>query len=163
MDFDKLISFLNSNDLFQTATKKLIKYKRVNSQTDEVKNTFYIHSGEPIEIITYIDGVKESSNTCQPGDYVLSGIKGEKYVVVGKKVLTLYNLIEEVLITRPQPRKVAKITKALLKKLGLKEPVEFTASWGEATSVSASDFLVKEDEGKYYKIDGEVFKKTYKF
>jgi hypothetical protein len=163
MDFNKLVTFLNSNDHFETATKKLIRYKRVNSHKDEGKITFYIHSGEPVEIVTYIDGVKETTNTCQPGDYVITGAKGEKYVVLGKKIPALYNLIEEVLVTRQQPRKVAKITKALMKKLGLKDPIEFTASWGEATSVSAGDFLVKEDEGKYYKIDGEVFKKTYKF
>jgi hypothetical protein len=163
MDFDKVVTFLNSNDLFQKATKKLIRYRRVNSHEDEGKNTFYIHTGEPIEIVTYIDGVKETTNTCQPGDYVITGPKGEKYVVLGKKIPALYNLIEEVLVTRLQPRKVAKITKGLLKKLNLKDHIEFTASWGEAVSVSAGDFLVKEGEGKYYKIDGEVFKKTYKF
>ena len=162
MEFDKLVSFLNSNELFVTATKKIIKYNRVNSHTDESKSTFYIHSGEPIEIITYIDGVKETTNTCQPGDYVITEHKGEKYVVVGKKLPALYNLIEEVLITRLQPRKVAKITKHLLKKLALKDPIEFTASWGEATSLSTGDFLVKEGNGKYYKINGDVFKNTYK-
>ena len=163
MDFDRLTSYLNSNGLFQTATKKVIKYKRVSTHTDTGKNTYYIHSGEPIEIVTYIDGEKETKNTCNNGDYVLSGTKGEKYVVVGKKIPALYNIFEEVLVTRLQPRKVAKITKALLKKVNIKDHIEFTASWGESMVVSAGDFLVKEEEGKYYKIDGQVFKKTYKY
>jgi hypothetical protein len=161
-DFKKLTDFLNDNNMFQTATKKVLKYKRVTSSTDEGKNTFYVHTGEPITVVTYVDGVKETSNTCNNGDYIISGVKGEKYVVLAKKLPTLYNLIEEVLVTRQQPRKVVKITKPLLKKVNIKEPVDFTASWGEELTLTAGDFLVKEEEGKYYKIDGDVFKKTYK-
>ena len=132
--------------LFQRATKKVINYKRVNTHTDEGKNTFYVHSGEPVTIVTYIDGEKETTNTCQPGDYVITGVKGEKYVVMAKKLPSLYNLIEETLVTRLQPRNVVKVTKPLLKKVGVKEPIEFTASWGEPLTLRSGDVLVKEEE-----------------
>jgi hypothetical protein len=78
-------------------------------------------------------------------------------------VPTYYNLLDEVLITRQQPRIVAKITKPTLKKAGVVAPVEFIASWGENMKLLAGDYLVKEDEGKYYRIEADVFKKTYKF
>jgi hypothetical protein len=132
------------------------------SYDDKDKNTFYIHTGSPVEITTYVDNEKETKNVCQPGDYVITGPKGEKYVVMAKKVPNFYNLLEELLITRQQPRKVVKITKQLLKKLSIETPLEFVASWGEKVKLYPGDFLVKEEEGKYYKIDGDVFKKTYK-
>lgn len=72
-----------------------------------------------------------------------------------------YNIIDDVLITRQQPRIVAKITKALLKKLKIKEPIEFTASWGEKMNLDANDYLVKESENAFYKIDNSVFKTSY--
>ncbi len=162
MAFQTLTVYLNNNELFQTATKKVIKYKQVSSHDDTSKNTFYIHTGEPIEIVTILDGEVETKNTCKNGDYVLTGLKGEKYVVVAKKIPNLYNLLEGLLITRQLPRKVVKITKLLLSKLKLQQPIEFTATWGEGMKLYVGDYLVKEDEGKYYKIDGDVFKKTYK-
>jgi hypothetical protein len=162
MEFTRLSQYLNANSLFVTATKKLIRYKRVSSYTDTGKLTFYIHTGEPVTITTYIDGDKETSNTCKAGDYVISGPKGEKYVVMAHKLPANYNLIEDVLITRLLPRNVAKITKQILKKVGIKGPIEFIASWGESMVLGAGDYLVKEDEGKYYRIDGDLFKKTYK-
>lgn len=160
-DFEKLVEYLNDNNGFTTATKKIIKYKRVHSHEDKNKYTFYIHSGEPITITTMINGNKETHNTCNPGDYVISGVKGEKYVVAAKKMPNNYNIIDDVLITRQQPRIVAKITKALFKKLKIKEPIEFIASWGEKMNLDANDYLVKESENAFYKIDNSVFKTSY--
>uniref|UniRef100_A0A6C0BDU3 Uncharacterized protein n=1 Tax=viral metagenome TaxID=1070528 RepID=A0A6C0BDU3_9ZZZZ len=160
-DFNILIEHLNSLSLFQTAVKKIYTYNRVLSLDHANKNTFYIHTGEPVHVVTYIDGEKETSNTCNPGDFVISGINGEMYVIPPHKLPNNYNLVDEKLITRQQPRKIARITKTLLRKLGLKQEIKFIASWGESMVLQSGDVLVKEDENKYYRIEGRIFKKTY--
>ena len=160
-EFKVLLEHLDNS--FQTAMKKVFRYKRVSSLDDNEKNTFYIHNGEQTQVVTYIDGEKETINTCNPGDIVITGIDGEKYVIPPHKLPNNYNLVDNVLVTRQHPRQVASITKTLLRKLGLKEMIEFTASWGEVMILKAGDYLVKEDTDKYYRIEGKIFKKTYIF
>ena len=158
-EFDVLVQKLD----FQTAFKKVFNYKRVPSINDTTKNTFYIHTGEPTEVVTLIDGEKETKNKCNPGDFVITGPKGEKYVIAPNKLPNNYNIIENVLVTRQQPRLVAYVSKKLLKALRLADEIQFTASWGEAMILKCGDYLVKEGEGMYYRIEGDVFKKTYTF
>jgi hypothetical protein len=161
-DFKVLTEHLNNLSLFKTAVKKIFTYKRVPTLDNTDKSTFYIHTGDETQVITYVNGEKETTNTCRSGDFVITGIDGEKYVIPPHKLLNNYNVVDNVLVTRQQPRQVASITKTLLKKLGLKEEIEFTASWGEAMVLKAGNYLVKEDTDKYYRIEGSIFKKTYK-
>lgn len=160
-EFRVLTDYLNNENLFQTAVKKVFTYRRVSELDNTESLTFYIHTGETAQVVTYIDGEKETINTCNPGDFVITGIDGEKYVIPPHKLPNNYNLIDNTLVTRQQPRQVASISKTLLKKLGLKEQLEFTASWGELMILKAGDYLVKEDNDKYYRIEGKAFKKTY--
>lgn len=157
--FDEFVKKLE----FKTALKKVIKYQRVSSIDDTTKKSFYIHTGEVTEVVTSINKQVETKNTCNPGDFVITGPKGEKYVIPPHKLPNNYNLLNNVLVTRQQPRLVVEVTKELLDAHNLPEHIEFTASWGEQMILKAGDYLVKEDEGKYYRIERSTFKQTYRF
>lgn len=158
-DFAVLIQHLNKS--FQHAYKKITHYKRVVSLDDTSKKTFYVHTGQPHQVVTSIKGEKETTNTCNPGDFVITGPKGEKYVIPPHKLPNSYNLIDNVLVTRQQPRLVAHISRKILKELRLPAAITFTASWGEDMILKAGDYLVKEDEHNFYRIESSVFKTTY--
>lgn len=160
-DFNVLIRHLDKD--FQTAFKKVIEYKRVSTIDDKNKNTFYIHSGEPTKVVTYVNGEKETENSCNPGDFVITGSKGEKYVIAPHKLPNNYNLIDNLLVTRQQPRTVVKVSAQVLKSLKLPKQITFTASWGEQVILQAGDYIVKEDKDKFYRIEGTIFKQTYTF
>ena len=49
---------------------------------------------EPEKIETIIDNEKETDNIAKIGDWILTGVKGEKYVLSEKKVKEKYDIID---------------------------------------------------------------------
>jgi hypothetical protein len=157
---EKLVSYLNNNKLFVLASKQIIKYTRCYNHKDTKPKTYYIHQGDSIPITTSIGNTKETKNICHHGDFLITGPFGEKYVVKSSNIPNLFNLIDGILYTRPQPRQVAKITKTMFKKLEITIPLRFITSWGEEMVLYPDDYLVK-DGDYYYRIEASIFKRTY--
>ncbi len=86
----------------------------MDKNSDKPK-TFYVHTGENVTIVTKIAGVKETSNTMQRGDVLITGPKKNNVVGAGK-FLGLYNVNEEIAVSRALPRMVAKLTEDALRK-----------------------------------------------
>lgn len=150
---------------FVTATKKAYALTMVTDAAAMPARSFYVHEGaKPLEVVTEIGGERETKNTAHPGDVVVCGPKGERYVVKPRKFLQLYNVVDEVARPRPLPRQVAVVTRADLRKAGIKEDhLEFAAPWGETMLLKAGDVLVRDGTAGYYRVEKAAFAETYTF
>jgi hypothetical protein len=148
--------------LFKEYQKKPTKYTRSMDINSKTPKTFYVHTGENVTIVTKIRGVKETSNTLQRGDVLITGPKGERYVVGAGKFLGLYNVNEEIAIPRALPRMVARLTRSALRKggHGTKDTIVFTAPWGETMIAKIGDYIVKDGDG-HYRVEKTAFLSTY--
>ena len=145
---------------YQKKPKKYIRSMDMNSKTP---NTFYIHTGaENVTIVTKIRGAKETANTMRRGDVLITGPKGERYVVGAGRFLGLYNVNEEIAVPRALPRMVARLTKAALRKggNGMEDTIVFTAPWSEKMVANVGDYIVKDGDG-YYRVEKTSFLSTY--
>jgi hypothetical protein len=161
--FNKLVTYLNKTKQFKTVYKRSLKYKRTFSHEDDTPMTYYIHFGKTIAIETEIDGVRETVNKCRSGDFILTGPLREKYVVLPKDIPKMYNIIDEKLCTRQFSRMVAKVPHSAFDALGMKDPITFTASWGEEMILHPGDYLMRDNNGAYYRIESTAFNMTYRF
>jgi len=115
--------------------------------------------GEKIE--TTVNGVKETQNTAKVNDYVITGIKGEQYII-SKDVLVKRYDIETIDHPRNEYDYVNITTKPVVIDCSIcEEDMTFTASWGEDMVANTGDFLVYEDGKLSYRIEREVFLNTY--
>lgn len=151
------IEEIASKMTFVNSTKKSITFKRVELLENLTEPyTYWVSDAEIPSLSTFIDGLKETSNHANVGDYVLCGSSLEKYVIRKEKINGLYTVGETSMVTKDIPKKVCRYSKD---KYG--ECDEFTASWGEKMTLNDGDFLVKEDENSYYRIEQSVFKKDF--
>ncbi len=158
---DALYKFLVKNKDFRTVYKKPLKYKRAPSYADMGKNSYFV-AEDPVEVVTRIGGKVETTNTTRSGDFIICGPLLEKYIVRPGKLVKLYNVQDEVLIPRSEPRQAAEITKKLFEQFKLPvEGAQFTASWGEKMLLMPGDYLVNEGNGKMYRIERNAFAATY--
>ena len=104
---------------------------------------------------------KETVNTATKGDVVITGTRGEQYVVKPRKFLELYNVIDGVATPRPSPRLVARVSKAALETAAGGTSISFKAPWGEDMLLRAGDYLVKDGTSGYYRIEARAFRDTY--
>jgi hypothetical protein len=104
------------------------------------------------KVETVIDGKKETENTAKTGDYILTGTKGENFVLTPEKFNSRYIIAGGLAKTKP--------VKIFAKEYSNQEPVSFTASWGEKMILEIGDFLVRND-AEYYRIEKQAFANTY--
>lgn len=127
----------------QIATKKLFKV-RARILTKKEK------------IITSINGEKETVNIGNIGDYVVTGLKGEKYIVKPSELSKRYE------IERQKDNNFILTTKAVSISYNIaRDDGKFTASWGEEMIAHPGDALVYENGILSYRIEKEVFENTY--
>lgn len=113
------------------------------------------------KVITIINGKKENHIKLKRGDYVICGAKKEKYGLSLEKILYTYNLGN--IISKPVIRKGIKLTQKNIKKKSSKSEIEITPSWGGKQYLQIGDYILMElDNKKYYGINKNAFKKTYK-
>jgi len=105
---------------------------------------------QPREVITKIDGKEETKNKANKGDYILTGTKGEKYVLSPNKVKERYIIKDNKAESKPVKTK-GKI---------LDSKISFIASWGEKMNTEIGDTLIN-NNGEYYRIEKSAFKNTY--
>lgn len=112
--------------------------------------------------MTKLNHQVETKNTALRGDIIITGVKGEQYIVKPKKFFQLYNLENEVAIPRPLPKLAAKVSKKMLTLFGNGKKMTFTAPWKETMIAQLGDYLVKDDTKGFYRIEKEAFKLTYR-
>ena len=116
-----------------------------------------------MQVSTVLGAEKETTNTVRYGDIYISGPQGESYIIRAKDFLRLYNINEGIATPRKQPRKVAKVTKRILKELDMPMSILFKAPWGEDMLLNAGDYLVKDTNGNggVYRVEAKAFTQTY--
>lgn len=147
---------------FKKYQKRQTKYTRSMDINSKTPNTFHVHTGENVSIVTKIQDAKETSNTMRRGDVLITGPKGERYVVGAEKFLGLYNVNEEIAVPRALPRMVARLTRYALRKGGkrMENTIVFTAPWSEKMVATVGDYIVKDGNG-YYRVEKTIFRSTY--
>jgi len=134
-----------------------IFYKNIGSQEKEYTKkdlTFnYIIAQKLTPVETIIDGKKETSNKANKGDYILTGSRGEKYVLTPEKFNSKYDIVSD---SQAKTKPVKIMAKEYQGDL-----VKFMADWGEEMILESGDFLVN-NNGEYYRIEKQAFHNTYK-
>lgn len=162
---DELVNYLNTYQLFKTAIKKPIKLKLyIGDYMNAPPLSFNImYKDESRLVKTIINNKVETSTTANKGDVIIVGPYKEAYTMKMRKFLQLYDIQRNIAIPKPLPRNVAHVSKKIFQSLGIKKPISFKAPWGEKMIIEPGDYLVKEKEGSYYRIEKNAFKRTYIF
>lgn len=104
------------------------------------------------EIVTIIDGLEETRNTAKEGDRIVTGPKGERYVIAGDKFEKLYEA---------NPDNVEEFrAKGTIHATHVTENISFTAPWGEEMYIKAGGVLVQNGDD-IYGIEEDAFAQTY--
>lgn len=107
------------------------------------------------EVVTIIDGMEETRNIADIGDYIITGPKGERYVLKAEKFGGLY---EE------DPADASRyISRNVIRALRLDEDVELTAPWGEKQRALRGSYVAQRvsSPSDIYLIEEGAFKATY--
>ena len=138
---------------FQPTSKKKLTYQYVES-TDNMPAMSYTVAQQQMPVVTNTADGKETQNTAEPNDIIMSGPSREQYVIKAAKFPKLYvGQLGGPIHPEQSPRNVSLYTG--------NKPVTFTASWGESMVLKPGDYLVKEGEGKYYRIAKHEYELTY--
>lgn len=109
----------------------------------------------PHEVVTVINGKEETRNQAQPGDRIITGVKGERYVIKEAKFGGLY---EE------DPADSSRyISKNVIRAMQLGENTELTAPWGEKQRAAKGGYVAQrvDNPSDIYLIEEGAFKATY--
>ena len=140
-------------------TRKIQTYKYLNVEYTKLNPFTYTVVLKDTMVVTKINGKVESKTKLQRGDYVICGPKGEKYSMPLEKVLTTYDLSS--ISTKKVIREGFQLKPLESKKHG--NDIEIMASWGSKQNLKVGDYILLEfDKKKYYGVEKEAFKKTYK-
>ena len=140
---------------FKPVTKQKLVYKYVeNGKPGSMSPMTYTKSTVQQPVVTTTTDGKETQNTADVGDIIMSGATGENYVVKAAKLPKLYTgNVGSDIYPEQSPRQVA---------LYSGEPVTFKAPWGEDMVIKPGDYLVKDPANTgYYRIAKVEFEKTY--
>ena len=150
--------------------RKLRKYSRKTnsyrfndvSNYNKLKPLTYTILKKPTNVVTRINGKVESRQKLGKGDFVICGVKGEKYGLNLEKVLNTYDLgnIENKKVQRMGFRLSSKnLGKVNVKK---SKNIQIVPSWGGIQTLKRNDYIMFENNNKgYYGIESGAFKKTY--
>lgn len=138
---------------FKPKSKKKLIYNYVQD-VEEMPAMTYTVAKQKMPIVTMTSDGKETQNIAEYNDIIISGPNREQYVIKSSKFAKLYvGKIGEPVYPEQSPRNVAVYTGDV--------PVSFIAPWGEHMVLKPGDYLVKEDEGKYYRIAKKEYEMTY--
>lgn len=144
---------------FKPTTKQPKQYKPAEDITDAsdlgkmTPMTFARNTVPGLRVVTITADGKETENTANEGDVIMSGPSGEQYVIKGPKFDKLYTENPDgTRIPEQSPRQVSKYEGT--------EEITFTAPWGESMILKPGDYLVKDGDG-YYRIAKTEYEQTY--
>ena len=159
MNNNSVKKFVKKSKL-KTFTRKVNTYKFV-SDYDKLKKMTYTVLTKPKKIETIINGKLENTLKLDRGDYVICGVKNEKYGLPLEKVLNTYDLNN--IKNKKIVRKGVQLSKGI-KKYGVKsKKIQIIPSWGGTQNLQVNDYLLFEEDIKkgYYGIENGAFKNTY--
>ena len=141
---------------YAAACKLLLRYEYRHDIAHNECNKWCIVT-QSSAVSTVLDGGVETTTIAYPGDFVLSGSKGENYVVRFEKMAQLYERAADdhkVMVVIPQTRMAA----CYMGDDGVFEP-----TWGGQMVLKKGDYVIREGKNKYYRILQNVFNDTYEF
>jgi hypothetical protein len=140
---------------FLPTTKLPKQYKYVeNGQPHKMPPMTYTQVQQQMQVDTITGDGKETTNTAEPGDIMLSGPSQENYVIKSAKFGKLYQgEIGSTVVPEQSPRQVAVYTAP--------QAVQFTAPWGESMVIKPGDYLVRDGDAGYYRIAKAEYEQTY--
>lgn len=139
---------------FMPTRKKPLLYRHWDGDVEGMPPMSYKPLTDSGVSETFVGGEKETQRPYAAGDIMVCGPKGECYTMSPKKFAKNYEGdVGGDVVVEQSPRMVARYDGD--------DSVRFTASWGEEMVLNPGDYLVKEGEGQYYRIEGGVFRKTY--
>ena len=104
------------------------------------------------QVDTIINGIIETSNIALEGDYIVSGLKGEKYVMPKRNFEKLYeHLSGNTYQTKPDTVQAVQVN----------EEFSFTAPWGSEMNVLPGDYIIFRSFEDSYRVEREAFEQTY--
>lgn len=159
--FYEMLQILENVDINQIAsqlqflptTKKKLTYQ-LSQDINNMPPMSYLVAPQQTSITTITSDGKETQNVAELNDIIISGPSREQYVIKANKFPKLYvGQIGGPIHPEQSPRNVAVYNG--------KETVNFIAPWGESMVLKPGDYLVKEAEGKYYRIAKKEYEMTY--
>jgi len=158
-----LANKLKKSKKLQQFSRKTNNYRYMNVENYEhLKPLSFTILTKPTKVVTKINGKIETKLNLDRGDYVLCGVKGEKYGLKLEKVLDVYEIgnIEN----KKVERMGFKLSSKNLKSHGIKnnKNIDIVPSWGGTQTLKQGDYILLENDGKgIYGIESGAFKKTY--
>ena len=139
---------------FKETTKQAKQYQYTDSSQDMPAMSYtVVQQQQPVVTVTS-DG-KETQNTAEPNDIIMSGPSREQYVVKPEKFPKLYaGKIGGTVTPEQSPRIVARVE-------NITQPITFKAPWGEDMILKRGDYLVKDGDQGYYRIAQKEYDETY--
>lgn len=107
-------------------------------------------------VITRIGGIEETRNIARKGDRIVTGPRGERWVIKAGDFAKLYK--------RDTGRPDRLLSKSRVHAIKLKEGVELVAPWGEKQRARAGGYVVQRVGSRrdVYLIEEIAFKRTYR-
>jgi len=155
-DFSKVVTTLE----FKPTSKKPLKYKFFSmpvtpENIGSMNPMSYGVTQDTMTVETHTADGKETTNTANKDDVIMSGPSREKYVIKSAKFPKLYNgKMGAEVVPDQTPRQVAQYPSSL-------PATELTASWGETMPVKPGDYVVKDGDTHYYRIAKKEYEETY--
>ena len=142
---------------FKETTKQAKKYEYAkSSQNMPAMSYTVVQQQQPVVTVTS-DG-KETQNTAEPNDIIMSGPSREQYVVKPEKFIGKRGLytgkIGGTVTPEQSPRIVARVE-------NITQDITFKAPWGEDMILKRGDYLVKDGDQGYYRIAQKEYDETY--
>ena len=140
---------------FKPTSKKKLIYNFVQSDKNMPAMTYTVaQEQKPVVTVTADGKETPEPNIAEVNDIIMSGPSQEQYVIKAAKFPKLYSgQVGGPVTTEQSPRMVAVYTG--------QDTVMFKAPWGEDMVLKPNDYLVKEAEGKYYRIAKLEYEQTY--
>ena len=142
---------------FKETTKQAKKYEYAkSSQNMPAMSYTVVQQQQPVVTVTS-DG-KETQNTAEPNDIIMSGPSREQYVVKPEKFIGERGLytgkVGGTVTPEQSPRIVARVE-------NITQDITFKAPWGEDMILKRGDYLVKDGDQGYYRIAQKEYDETY--
>ncbi|HVY02291.1 MAG TPA: hypothetical protein VG983_01440 [Caulobacterales bacterium] len=107
------------------------------------------------EVVTHINGEEETRNVARPGDIIVTGVRGERYVMTPRHFKALYE---------KDPDRAGRYrAKTKVRALKLTENTELMAPWGEKQRARKGGVVVQRigRPRDIYLIEAKAFRETY--
>jgi hypothetical protein len=144
---------------YRPVRKKQLPYKFIDLNRTDINGmpalSYGMNPNKGTVVVTVLPDGKETSNTAEKGDIIMSGVSREKYVIKAAKFSKLYTgSIGSTITPEQTPRMVARYMGS--------QTITFEAPWGEQMILKTGDYVVREADGKgFYRIAKAEFERTY--